>query len=107
MLEVIFACHRGAAVAEPAKPSAGPVRANPLYGDPLLFDMYMSALDIVLAEQEVRSAFDEFDLSAATLRMIMVSGAGRVLGAASREFAAYEEAMRVIHKIINFKLIKL
>jgi hypothetical protein len=93
MLEFAFTDHRGAIMAEPVQPSEDFVPNNPLYSDPLLFDMYMTALDAVLAEPEVRSAFDEFGLSAASLRNSLVSGAGRVLGAAPRELAAYEAAV--------------
>ena len=39
------------------------VRLNPLYDDFALFDMYMSSLDVVLADPEIRAALDEFRLS--------------------------------------------
>lgn len=77
---------------ELAAPSRDRVLANPLSGDPVLFDMYMSALDLVLAEPEIRSAFDDFELSSGTLRMKMVTEADSVLSAVSREYAAYKAA---------------
>ena len=84
---------RGVAVAEIAEPLTGPARANPLLRDPVLFDMYMRALDEVLDDRELSVAFNEFGLSAAKLRRAMVMGARRVLGAVSREFAAYERTL--------------
>lgn len=93
MPEFAVTHHRGVAVAEPVQPPEGLVQNNPLYADPLLFGMYMGAVDAVLDEQEISSAFDEFDFSASALRMTLVTGAGRVLSAAPREFAAYEAAV--------------
>jgi hypothetical protein len=52
--------------------------------------MYMSALDSVLAEPEIRSALDDLSLSGATLRMKMVGEAEQVLSAASQEYAEYK-----------------
>jgi hypothetical protein len=77
-------------VSEFSNPLINQDQSNPLAADPALFDMYMSALDIVLAEPEIRGTFDEFGLSAATLRMQMVSIARRVLQASSEEFASYQ-----------------
>jgi hypothetical protein len=67
--------------------------ANPLYRDRELFAMYMRALDEALAYSEIRGALDEFGLSAATVRMKMVSSAREVLGTAAKEFARYERAL--------------
>lgn len=66
------------------------VRANPLYNDPMLFDMYMRALDEVVTDPEVQQALDDFTLSPHWLRAGMVMEACRVLGAAPREFAEYQ-----------------
>lgn len=68
-------------------------QANPLAADPVLFDMYMSALDTVLTEPEIRGTFEEFSISAATLRMQMVSNARQVLQASSEEFVSYQAAI--------------
>lgn len=65
---------------------------NPLYDDPVLFDMYMNALDVVVRTPEIRQACDEFSLSPATLRMKLTSNAARVFEAAPREFDAYRQA---------------
>jgi hypothetical protein len=54
--------------------------------------MYMSALDDVLADADVRSALDEFSLSPHTLRGELISEARQVLMSAPQEFAAYEAA---------------
>jgi hypothetical protein len=94
MLEVNCAHHRGVAVAERVKPPADLVQAtNLLVRDPLLFDMYMRALDVVLVDPEIVGAFDEYGLSAGTVRMKMVSDANRVLSAAPREFVVYKDAL--------------
>jgi hypothetical protein len=71
---------------------AGPrkTRSNPLNDDLLLFDMYMRALDRVMANSEIRAGLDEFRLPPQTLRGRMITGARQVLKAAPREFAAYE-----------------
>lgn len=66
---------------------------NPLRADPVLFGMYMGALDAVLGRPEIRQACDEFTLSPARLRMIIASGAARVLEAAPPEFEAYRRAV--------------
>jgi hypothetical protein len=79
-------------MAEPAELSAGPVRSNPLYHDPVLLQMYVEALDDVLAEVEVRAALEEFDLIPATLRMKMVNEAALVLGSAPQEYENYRQA---------------
>ena len=70
-----------------------PLEDNPIHSDILLFEMYMKALDAVVAEPEIGAAFSEFGLSAASLRMEMVRNARRVLESAPREFAAYQNAM--------------
>ena len=76
-------------MAEHVKPPADLVQAtNLLVRDPLLFDMYMRALDVVLVDPEIVGAFDEYDLSAGTVRMKMVSDANRVLSAAHQEFVS-------------------
>ena len=59
----------------------------------LLFEMYIKALDAVVAEPEIDAAFNEYGLSAASLRMEMVRNAKRVFESASREFTAYQNAM--------------
>lgn len=66
---------------------------NPLSSDYELFRLYLHALDAVLGARDVRRSFDEFGLSAGTLRMKMVSDARRVLGIAAQEFTAYESAV--------------
>jgi hypothetical protein len=78
---------------EPDGPPARRSRINPLREDPPLFGMYMHALDEALREPEVRSAFDEFGISAIMVRNEMVGGAARVLNAAPQEFTAYTEAV--------------
>lgn len=80
-------------MAELDGPPARRSRINPLWEDPPLFGMYMHALDEALREPEVRSAFDEFGISAIMVRNEMVGGAARVLNAAPEEFAAYTEAV--------------
>jgi hypothetical protein len=79
----------GAALDELGASASDRVRANPLSGDSALFDMYLSALDLVLGKPEIRSAFDDFGVSPHTLRMRMISEADRVLGAVPEEYAAY------------------
>lgn len=66
---------------------------NPLSSDYELLRLYLHALDTVLGARDVRSSFDEFGLSAGTLRMKMVSDARRVLGIATQEFTVYESAV--------------
>ena len=68
-------------------------RDNLLSADKSLFEMYLSALDAVVTEPEISVALNEFDLSAGNLRMKMVIGAEGVLRSATREFAAYQDAM--------------
>lgn len=75
------------------EPVADPARGNPLYQDTVLFNLYMSALDDVLGDQEIRAASDEFAISPAALRMMMVTDARRVFAAAPQQFATYEEAL--------------
>jgi hypothetical protein len=67
--------------------------SNPLSGDNELLQLYMTALDTVLGARDVRRSFDEFGLSAGILRMKMVHDAQRVLGTATREFTAYQNAV--------------
>jgi hypothetical protein len=55
--------------------------------------MYLDALDTVLGTPDVRRSFDEFGLSAGILRIRMIRDAPQVLGAAPREFAAYQNAV--------------
>jgi energy-coupling factor transporter ATP-binding protein EcfA2 len=76
---------------ELAVPSGDPAAADSLSGDPALFDLYMKALDFVLAEPEIRSALDDFGLSGAKLRMKMVSQAEHVLSTVPQEYAAYKD----------------
>ncbi|MFF4128350.1 hypothetical protein ACFYYP_32910 [Microbispora rosea] len=66
---------------------------NPLHDDPALFEMYMSALDQVLSQPEIKRALDDFDLSASTIRLMLVADAARVLNLAPREFAAYRSQL--------------
>ena len=75
---------------EPSAPPDAQGAPASLSGAPALFDMYMSALDSVLAEPEIRSALDDLSLSGATLRMKMVGEAEQVLSAASQEYAEYK-----------------
>ena len=77
---------------EPAESSAGSVRNNPLYHDPVLLQMYLAALDDVLAEAEVRAALEEFDLIPVTVRMKMLREAALVLGSAPREYENYRQS---------------
>lgn len=77
-------------MAEPAETNA--VWSNPLVDDLALFDIYMSALDEVIANQEIRAALDEFRVSPNTLRMQMITQARQVFEGVPQEFAAYEAA---------------
>jgi hypothetical protein len=70
----------------------GGTKQNPLGRDPLLFDMFMAAVDEVVAEPEIKSALDEFRLTPQNLRGRMVTAAAQVLNGVSWEFAAYEAA---------------
>lgn len=65
---------------------------NPLSRDPVLFDMFMAAVDEVVAEPEIRGALEEFRLTPQNLRHRMVTAAEQVLNAAPLEFAAYKAA---------------
>jgi hypothetical protein len=78
---------------EPGDTAAGPSRINPLQEDLALFGMYMHALDDALRTPEVRSAFDEFGISAGGVRNQMVGDAATVLSAAPQEFTAYTDAV--------------
>jgi hypothetical protein len=77
---------------EPGETAAGPGRINPLW-DLALFGMYMHALDEALRTPEVRGAFDEFGISAGSVRNQMVGDAAAVLSTAPQEFAAYTDAV--------------
>ncbi|HTW00019.1 MAG TPA: hypothetical protein VMF87_06930 [Streptosporangiaceae bacterium] len=66
--------------------------SNPVYDDLALFEIYMGALDEVIANPEIRAAIDEFRISPHTVRMKMIGQARRVLEGAPQEFAAYEAA---------------
>jgi hypothetical protein len=78
---------------EPGATADRPSRINPLQSDLALFDMYMHALNQALRQPEVRSAFDEFGISAGIVRNAMVGDAARILNAAPPEFAAYTAAV--------------
>jgi hypothetical protein len=78
---------------EPGETTARPFPVNPLREDRTLFAMYMHALDEALREPEVRSAFDEFGISAGLVRNEMVANAARILNAAPQEFAFYAAAV--------------
>jgi KAP family P-loop domain len=74
--------------------SAGQVAVptNPLSNDLVLFNMYMTAVDAVLADAEISGTLAELEFSPNTLRMAMCATAGEVLRGASKEFAAYAVA---------------
>jgi hypothetical protein len=74
--------------------SAGQVAVpvNPLSGDLVLFNMYMTAVDAVLADAEISGALAEFEFSPDTLRMAMCATAGEALRGPAKEFAAYSVA---------------
>lgn len=79
---------------------AGPHRtSNPLYDDLLLFDMFMEALDGVVANPEIKAALDEFRFPPQTLRGIMIAGAGKILKAAPYEFEAYENVRQRVGSV--------
>jgi hypothetical protein len=84
---------RGNVVAERVRGNS--VRFNPLVDDLVLFGIYMSALDEVIANREIRAALDEFGVSPNTLRMQMITQARRVFEEVPQEFAAYEAARGV------------
>ncbi len=71
--------------------SAGQVAvpANPLVNDLALFNMYMTAVDAVLADAEISGTLAELEFSPNTLRMAICASAGAVLRGAPKEFAAY------------------
>jgi hypothetical protein len=69
---------------------ASGMEGNPLMRDPALFDMYMTAVDEVMAEPEIRGALNEFRLTPQNLRGRMVAAAAQIMEAAPHEFAAYE-----------------
>ncbi|RVX46745.1 hypothetical protein EDD27_9646 [Nonomuraea polychroma] len=71
--------------------STGP---NPLHADSLLFEMYMAALDHVLGKQEIRSAFEEYGLTASAVRLQLTADARRVFARAVPEFDAYQALVR-------------
>jgi hypothetical protein len=77
-------------VSEPAERNA--VWSNPVYDDLALFEIYLSALDEVIDNPEIRAALDELRVSPQTLRMQMLTQARRVLEGVPQEFAAYEAA---------------
>jgi hypothetical protein len=79
---------RGNVVAESARRNR--VRSNPLAQDVALFNVYMIALDEVIANPEIRAALDEFRISPNTLRMQMITQARRVFEGVPQEFASYE-----------------
>jgi hypothetical protein len=66
---------------------------NPLGDDLVLFNMFMGALDDIVANPEIRDALNEFRLPSQTLRGIMILGARQVLMAAPREFEDYERVL--------------
>lgn len=73
---------------------SAPNRGNPLATDLQLFRMYMNALTPVLADNEIGNALDELGLSAAFVRMRMVSQARHVFATAvPQEFEAYERVL--------------
>jgi hypothetical protein len=72
--------------------SGGGTKDNPLGRDPVLFDMFMAAVDEVVAEPEIQGALDEFRLTPQHLRGRMATASEQVLKAAPQEFAAYESA---------------
>ncbi|WP_169982431.1 hypothetical protein [Microbispora sp. H10836] len=79
---------------KPARPKQPGVRTmaaepNPLSEDPALFDMYMTALDRVMARPEIRSALADLRLPGSAVRSRLLVGAHRVLSLAPDEYAAY------------------
>ncbi len=65
---------------------------NPLMRDPSLFDMYMAAVDEVMAEPEIKGALNELRLTPQSLRGRMVAAASQIMKAVPQEFGAYEDA---------------
>jgi hypothetical protein len=78
------------AVDESAGPSAVP--ANPLADDLVLFNMYMTAVEAVLADPEITGTLKELEFSPRTLHMAMTGTADEVLRGAPAELAAYAVA---------------
>ena len=70
----------GDVAAQPAEQNA--VWSNPVYGDPALFEIYLSMLDEVIDNPEIRAALDELRISPQTLRMQLITQARRVLAGA-------------------------
>src|ERR1700677_42052 len=68
-------------------------RDNPLYKDPVLFDMYLDTLTVVLRKPEIRQACRDFAVSPAKIRMKMVLKAASVLGTAVQEWETYRQAV--------------
>jgi hypothetical protein len=77
-------------VDESAGSSAAP--ANPLTDDLVLFNMYMTAVDAVLADPEISGTLEELEFSPHTLRMAISATAGKVLRGVPEEFSAYVAA---------------
>ncbi|MBA2890118.1 hypothetical protein [Nonomuraea soli] len=63
---------------------------NPLKRDPLLFEMYMDALDHVLGRREIQTALEEYGMAASRLRLQLTGDAPRVFSRAAPEFRAYQ-----------------
>lgn len=66
---------------------------NPLPRDLSLFDRYMTELDKVLTDSEILVALNEFEISAARMRAMMVAGSDEVLKTAAPEYAVYQESV--------------
>jgi hypothetical protein len=92
MLKTSLCVSEGVCVTVEGEPITRPDQSYPLASDPVLFDMYLTALDSVLARPEIATAIEEFGLSAERLRGEMMLAAASVLRATAAEFAAYEEA---------------
>ncbi|MFC4529323.1 hypothetical protein [Sphaerisporangium dianthi] len=65
------------------------VDENPLYKDPALFDMYMTALDRVPSRPEIKGALEDFGIPGSAVRSPLLVDAHRVLSLAPLEYAAY------------------
>src|SRR5690242_21820496 len=92
MLKASLCASGGVDVTVEGEPITGLDQSYPLASDPVLFEMYLTALDAILARPEIATAMDEFGLSADRLRGEMMLAAASVLRAAVAEFAVYEEA---------------
>jgi hypothetical protein len=92
MLQASLCASEGVDVTVEGEPITGLDQSYPLASDPMLFEMYLTALDAILARPEIATAMDEFGLSADGLRGEMMLAAASVLRAAVAEFVAYEEA---------------